>query len=239
MSVRSLRVSLLCCLVWLGAQKSAQAGVFLNGLNSLHFQAVDQVYTLGANGQYHTAAGNAPAIVGDRVAGLMLALTRNGQPLTPEVHGAFDVTVGYTQFAPASSNQPNAANVTQQELVIYLPTDTRTTHGNASGGVLSALPAGTALAVYQGGTSLSTALGNGEPLSKDIAAATSGRLLGAFGLRANEYGLASQGGAANGYWYGVMTEHGTNDTNGVFHESSVDRRVSFYLWVHVHPIGGW
>lgn len=228
MSAHLFRISVFGLLIGHALPTPAAAGVFLDSFHSLHFQAIDQVYVKGADGQYQVSAGNQPAAVGDRLLGLMYATDRSGQPLTPEVHGAFDLTVGYTQFGPTSTSQPNAMGVTRQEFVIYLPTDTLATHGNLAGGVLHSLPAGTAMALYQGGTSLSTALHQGDSLSQDINAATSGTLIGAFGLRANEYGLAGQGGAGNGYWFGVLTEHGTNDANGVFQEHSLDSRTSFY-----------
>lgn len=217
------------CLVWLSTQLSAKAAVLISGPNSLRFQAVDEVLRLSADHHYHAVTGAQPARVGDRLIGLLLAQTNNNQALSPEVHGVFDLTVGYTLFGRASSTRANAANVSRQEFVIYLPTDTRATHGHAAaGGILDRLPAGSAMALYQGGESLRAALASHESLADEISAATSGTLLGAFGFRANQYGLASQGAAGNGYWYGVMTEYGSNDSQGIFHERSVDPRTNFY-----------
>lgn len=223
------RALALSCLFGGVTPRSVEAAVFLSGTNALHFQAFDQALRLGADHQYHAVIGAQPAHVGDRLVGLLLAQTNNNQPLNPEVHGVFDLTVAYTLFGRASSTQANAANVSRQEIVVYLPTDTRATHGHgATGGVIHRLPAGSAMAFYQGGTSLRASIDAHESLTAEIAAATSGHLLGAFGFRANQYALASQGAAGNGYWYGIVTEYGRNDSHGVFHERSIDPRTSFF-----------
>lgn len=204
-------VAALCATFLMSA--AAQAGITLSALNQIQFE--------NRENEVNVAGGTAGNLdVGDGLEGILRVnqLDPSGMAYNPngpgEITGVFDVTVAKiiitsvsgtitqavgSSVAGASAITGTAGSVASVH-VLFRPTNT-----TGAEGLLAGQPAGSALTLWEGGANLKASLTGANTTAADIAAASDGLFLGAFGFGANAYAVDSDWGAAgNGYWYASL-----------------------------------
>ena len=205
----------------LGQSRDARAGIVFGTVNQLQFDNRENEINV-AGGVYGRMD------VGDRLVGVLDTNEINSAlgdqtPPTPEVTGIFDVTVAFI-ISAATGQSINPATFTGTAFALFRPTNMTGAEGLLGTAVTSltkadgttpsgsftglGLAAGSAIAIYEGGTPLQTTLDDGTASVADVFRAASsgggGALQGAFGF--NEYdSIDDWGKAGNGYWYAKVT----------------------------------
>jgi hypothetical protein len=214
-------VAALCATFLMSA--AAQAGITLSTLNQIQFE--------NRENEVNVAGGTAGNLdVGDGLEGILRVNQLDpsgdvfGAAAANEPAGVFDVTVAKiiissvsgtitqavgTEVASASAITGQAGSSASVH-VLFRPTNT-----TGAEGLLAGQPAGSVLALWEGGANLRASLNAVNSTATDIAAATDGTFLGAFGFGANAYAANSDWGAAgNGYWYATLDVFIVGDPDG-------------------------
>lgn len=220
-----MKFRILCTAAILSAVamcSTSQAGIIPGVLNQVQFD--DREVGINPDGSPATNL-----VVGTRLSGVLNSNTINTvlgiqSPVSPEVTGVFDITAAFV--IDSSTNtviDPVASSFTGTAFVLFRPTNI-----GGGEGALGALDSGTAVGIWQGGTSLNTTLDDaGKTTADAFMAASDGTFIAQLGsgggangtFDAADYDAVSDWGTAgNFYWYAAVDyENGQAATTSDFY----------------------